>query len=186
MSIIAEVIGTAFGPGFMVPVVCLPSHFMMIVRSRFCLPTSYSPYHVPVSGCPSCAAIGAARAMTTRTNSARMRHLRNEEPCVVDLFLAAEHQLGPLVELLADVLEQLVTRSPAQCEVGRGPRLRVRTRVVDRRLILQRVHVGTRDSLGELQLRGVRRAARVHPELLVQSARFDDQRVAFPVADRIP
>ena len=35
MSMTADVIGRAFGPGLISPVTLRPSHFMMTVRSRF-------------------------------------------------------------------------------------------------------------------------------------------------------
>jgi hypothetical protein len=38
MFMTAEVIGLASGPGLIDPVTARPSHFMMTVRSRFCVP----------------------------------------------------------------------------------------------------------------------------------------------------
>src|SRR5687768_10773529 len=109
----------------------------------------------------------------------------NEEARVVDVFLASEHHLGTLVVLLTDVLEELGIRAPVEIEVTGRPRLRVGARIVDRHLIAHRVLVDAGEALDELQVRGVRCAAGVDPELLVQTARFDDQGVALPLADRV-
>src|SRR5687768_7741445 len=112
--------------------------------------------------------------------------LGDKEARVIHVFLAPEHHLGSLVVLLTDVFEQLGVRPPAQVEYVRRPRLRVGAGVVDRHLILHLVHVGPREPLRELELRRMRCAAGIDPELLVQAARFDDEGVAVPFADRVP
>ena len=45
---------------------------------------------------------------------------------------------------------------------------------------------GTREPFGELQLVGMRCSPGVHPEFFIQSDGFDDERIAFPVADGVP
>src|SRR5687768_17510540 len=89
-----------------------------------------------------------------------------------------------VVLLLADVLEQLRAVLPAQVHGG-GPRLRIRAGIVGRQLITHPGQVGSSDPFDRVQLFGMRRGAAIHPEALVEALGIDDQRVAFPPADRM-
>src|SRR5215218_7088429 len=59
---------------------------------------------------------------------------RNEVAAAIDLLVFTDHQLGGVVGLLADVLEQLGIFLPAQAQGGGGPRRGVGARIVDRDL----------------------------------------------------
>ena len=47
------------------------------------------------------------------------------------------------------------------------------------------IHVGARVALDRMQFLGVRRPAEIEPELVVEADRVDDERVAFPMANRV-
>src|SRR5256885_16874428 len=67
---------------------------------------------------------------------------------------------------------------------ARRPRARVRAGIVYRQIVLERIEVRTREFLNQLQLISMRQPAVGEPEILVEPARVDDQRVAFPLGDR--
>src|SRR5262245_61783484 len=75
--------------------------------------------------------------------------LRNKEFRVIDLRLAAQHQFGTMVVVLANVFEWVDVGSPSHREYLRAPWGRVCAWIIDRRLILQRVHIGPREAFGE-------------------------------------
>src|SRR5262245_29709457 len=164
--------GTAPGPGFTIPVVFDPSHFSTTVRSlRLAGAEPKSPYQVPVNGCPSWAIADTvkirtvAKRKTKRTDFIPTPPLRNKEFRVVDLGLAAEHQLGTVVIVLAYVFKWVEVGTPPHGENGCRPRRCIGSGIIDRRLILQRIHVRTSEALREFEFFGVRRSSRVEPEL---------------------
>src|SRR5206468_3786915 len=80
-SSVAVLKGTASGPGSIIPPIALPSHVMTSVTSwRACGVGPQSPYHVPTSGCPSCADAGASdrRNATANSRQALLRLARPE------------------------------------------------------------------------------------------------------------
>src|SRR5262245_47339556 len=108
-----------------------------------------------------------AIARNKRTDFILHPTLRNEEFRVVDLGLAAQHQFRAVIVILTNVFEWIHIRRPSHGEYLRRPGLGVGAGIVDRRLILQGIHIRSREALGELELFRVRRATRVDPELLV-------------------
>ena len=68
---------------------------------------------------------------------------------------------------------------------GDSPRLAVRPGVIDHYLIVERIPVRTCDSLNGMKLLGMHVSTVIEPGLLVVANGIDDQRVAFPVADRM-
>src|SRR5258706_12514057 len=76
-----------------------------------------------------------------------------------------------------------LVRHPAERPAGR-PRPGIRAGVVHREVVLQRVVVGPRRLFNQLQLIGVRQAAVREPEIFVEAARVNRERVAIPLANR--
>src|SRR5688572_15763729 len=60
-----------------------------------------------------------------------------------------------------------------------------RARIVDRHDSRQLRELGPRPPLDGVQLLGVRRAAAIEPELVVEADGVDDERVAIPASDRV-
>src|SRR6188768_3044412 len=119
--------------------------------------------------------------------------LRAASRLLAGLWTRAEDRLAQIVReaiqvavvLLADVLGQLARRVP-----GDVPRHRERrgvgARVVDARLVVQRLLGRPRPLLGHLHQLGMRMTEVVEPAVLVEPARLDDQRVLIlPAADRV-
>jgi hypothetical protein len=103
----------------------------------------------------------------------------------VDLHTAAE-----LLVLVVDEPNRLLVDENALVD-AHGERLRVGLRVLDRHVDLQLSESRPPEALGELHLLAVRAAAHVEPPVVrsifstAEIVRLDDQRVAFPAADRI-
>src|SRR6185437_6497682 len=95
-----------------------------------------------------------------------------------------DHALRIAIVLLAQIVEGLVARRPAQVPSA-GPGRRVRTRIVHRCLVTELIEVRTREPFREMELTRVRHAFTRDPEPLVEPDGVDDQRVAFPVPDRV-
>src|SRR5262245_56339183 len=91
----------------------------------------------------------------------------------------ADRPLRPVV--LTKVHRQLLAADPTQIPAHR-PRFRVRARIVDRDLVVQRIEIRPREALRQAQQVRVRQPAVREPEILVESGRLDDERVAFPSA----
>src|SRR6185312_8765090 len=108
--------------------------------------------------------------------------------------LLGNRQPGGPALLLADVvlriliytheLTQLRVRHEAAVDDG-IERFRIGLRIVDRDLDLEVAEVQPADALGELRRARQRAAAHVEPAVIHQPRRFDDERVAVPVADRV-
>src|SRR5215471_15472798 len=124
------------------------------------------------------------RRTTTRGTTRARGSSRNDPPPTRHRFVGADHRLRRPVVVLADVLEEFSARAPPQKESS-GPRRGIGAGIVDGYLVLQRVEVGSREALDEVQLLGVGRALAIHPELRVEAHRVDDERVALPAADRM-
>src|SRR5215831_7879432 len=76
-----------------------------------------------------------------------------------------------------------LVRHPAEGPAGR-PRTRISAGIVHREVVLQRVVIGPRDLLDQLQLIGVWQTAIREPEVLIETARVGHERVAVPLRDR--
>ena len=63
--------------------------------------------------------------------------------------------------------------------------MRQRAGIFEDDVIEERAVVRARVALDDVELLGVRRAAAIEPELVVEADRIDDERVAFPVTDRV-
>ena len=66
-----------------------------------------------------------------------------------------------------------------------GERLRIDLRIVDRQLDLERPEIRPPNLLRHLGRVAHRAAPGVGPQIVAEAAGFDDERVAFPVSDRI-
>src|SRR5262249_37717722 len=97
---------------------------------------------------------------------------RSLQPVVIPLALGAE-----LVDELRIGLELL---REGDCEW-----LRVDLRIVDRDLNLERPEIRTSDLLRHLRDIAHRAAPRVNPQIVAEAPGLDDERVAFPMPDRI-
>ena len=102
----------------------------------------------------------------------------------VHRLLVAHHERRGVVGLLADVLEQLGPRFPAQVEIAL-PRRGIGAGIVDRHFVLDRVRIGAREAFQCPESFRVRVSAPVDPEALVETCGVDDQRIAFPPADGV-
>src|SRR5688572_19770675 len=71
---------------------------------------------------------------------------RDDRAVAVDRLVLADHQRGGVVLLLADILEKLRAVLPAQAEAAL-PGRRVRARVVDGELVVDRREIGSREAL---------------------------------------
>src|SRR5688572_897108 len=90
-----------------------------------------------------------------------------------------------LVVLLADVLRQLTAFPPRDVPCHRE-RPRVRARIGDRRLVVQRLFVRTRPPLDDFHLVGMRVPEVIQPAVLVEALVLNDERVGvLPTADRV-
>src|SRR5262245_37854829 len=115
-----------------------------------------SPYHVPVSGCPSWAMAEAAIIQAAASKKATRKNfinppLRYVKLRVIDLGLTAQHEFGAVVVILADVFKCVCVGLPSHRKHLRRPGLRVSAGIIDSGLILQRVHVRTSEAFGEFQ-----------------------------------
>src|SRR5580704_3295982 len=108
----------------------------------------------------------------------------NDRTGAVHRLLVAHHECGGIVGFLADVLEQLGPRFPAQIEIAL-PRRGVGAGVVNGHLVLDRVRIGAREAFEGPESLCVGVSAPVDPEALVETRGVDDQRVAFPPADGV-
>src|SRR5215475_581881 len=126
-----------------------------------------------------------ATIRANRANFIRILPLWDKEFRVVDFTLAAEHEFGAVVVLLADVFVRILVGLPAHHESRGRPRSCVSAGIIDRRLILQRIHIHACETLGHDQLGCVRRSTRIQPEFLVHTGCLDHEGVTLPVADRI-
>src|SRR5205809_3948360 len=109
---------------------------------------------------------------------------RDDRAAAIDGRPLADHQLVRVIGLLADVLEQLSVRLQKQNEPT-GEWCRVGSGIVDRQLVPQRVEVDARKPFERAKLGRVRQAAPIEPEAFVETNRVYDERVAFPVTDRM-
>src|SRR5262245_4516605 len=110
--------------------------------------------------------------------------LRQDPTGAIHEFLSPDHQLRCKVVVLADVLEQLLSRIPEKEEPA-GPWRRIRAGIIDRDLVLHGVGVGAREPFSQVQLFGGWKSVAVEPEILMEPYSVHDQRVAFPAADRM-
>src|SRR5688572_10143766 len=78
---------------------------------------------------------------------------------------------------------QLLPGDPAQLPTA-GPGPRERARILDGDLVLERVEVRPRKPLDQLQLVRVRNPAVGEPEVLVETPRVHDERIALPFSHR--
>src|SRR5262245_22211569 len=92
--------------------------------------------------------------------------------------------LGVPVVVLAKILRKILIGMPIDV-MSPAPDLRVRLRIIDRRFILQRVVVWTRDPLDQMESIGMRQPEARHPELFVEAHSVDHQRIAVPMADGV-
>jgi len=111
--------------------------------------------------------------------------LRNDLARPIDRLLRADHQRAREIVFLADVFEQFHAGLHEQ-EKASGPRRGVGAGVVNRDLVFDRIRVGASETLDEMKLVGRGEAVAVEPEALVETDRVDDERIAFPMADRMP
>src|SRR5262244_3885696 len=74
---------------------------------------------------------------------------------------------GVPIVVLAKILRKILFGMPIDV-MSPAPDPRVRLRIIDRRFILQRVVVRTRDPLNQMERIGMRQAEACHPELLVK------------------
>src|SRR5215510_343667 len=81
--------------------------------------------------------------------------------------------------VLAVVNRQLFSRNPLQIPTG-DPLPRVSAWIVDRDFVLHCVGVGSRESLDEMELLGVRKAAIRKPKPLVEAFGVDNKGTLFP------
>src|SRR5947207_12006322 len=87
-SSVAVLKGTASGPGSIVPPIALPSHVMMTVTScRAWGVGPQSPYHVPTSGCPSCADAAASETTNATRSEEHTSELQSHSDLVCRLLL---------------------------------------------------------------------------------------------------
>src|SRR5471030_1960856 len=95
---------TPCGPGFTVPVMALPSHFIS-TRTWTCLPADglQSPVQLPLSGCPNCAETGTAAARNTTKPTARLSGFRIDVSSFRGSVLYQETNLAPVVLRYAHV-----------------------------------------------------------------------------------
>src|SRR5262245_6013447 len=89
-----------------------------------------------------------------------------------------------LVILLARVFHHFPV-GPQRERPRVGPRLRERLRILDAYFPVDVAEIGPREALHEMELIAVRVADGVETRPAVEVDGVDDQRVAFPVADRI-
>src|SRR6185437_6871500 len=100
------------------------------------------------------------------------------------LALRADHARRIAVVFLAEIVEGLVARGPAQVPASR-PGLRVRAGIIERGFVLELIEIRARDVLDEMRLGGVGDPFAREPETLVEPNRVDHERVALPVTDRV-
>src|SRR2546427_536625 len=89
-----------------------------------------------------------------------------------------------LVVFLADVLHEFFSR-PQACGKVQLKRSGIRPGIIDSNLVDQRSHVLSRPAFDGVKLFRMRVAAKIEPELVIESDRVDHQRVAFPSPDRM-
>jgi hypothetical protein len=111
--------------------------------------------------------------------------LRNDLARPIDRLLRADHQRAREIVFLADVFEQFHAGLHEQEETT-GPRRGVGAGIVNRDLVFDRIRIGASETLAEMKLVGRGEAIAVEPEALVETDRVDDERIAFPMADRMP
>ena len=92
--------------------------------------------------------------------------------------------LDVLVVLVADVFHELPA-GPQRVRELHGERLRVSAGIVNRGHGLELADLRARVALDRAQLRRVRMAHEIEPEEIVEADGFDDERVTFPVPDRV-
>src|SRR5262245_37749846 len=95
-----------------------------------------------------------------------------------------EHLSHPDAVLLANVLLDFAVLVPDDIETDR-PRFRVSPRIVDGRLVPQRVEILSREAFDDVKKIGVGIADHIDPAALIEAHDVDDQGVAFPVPDRM-
>src|SRR5262245_36251021 len=131
-----------------------------------------------------CAWIDAAAQTAAITVSVATRTSGHRQRRAIDVSERADHELMREVLLLADVLEQL--RVGLEAKVHRAaPGLGVGARIINGHVAANLREIGTRELLDGVELIGVRRSTAINPEALVVANRIDDERVAFPPADRV-
>src|SRR4029434_10796925 len=98
--------------------------------------------------------------------------------------LLTNHMGQILVVLLTNALDQIRVwhESPRQLHV---PRFRIRHRVVDRHVDVDAPDVWPRETLDHPQRLGPWKAPHVEARLAILAYRFDDEGVAFPMADGV-
>src|SRR5262245_60766542 len=102
----------------------------------------------------------------------------------IDGFLGSDHHGCSLIAILTDIFRKLFIGSPTQKKAS-GPRARVRAGIINRDLDLHVGGIRTRKTLDEVKLVRMRRALALHPESFIETNGVDDQRLAFPMPDRV-
>ena len=92
--------------------------------------------------------------------------------------------LNVLVVLRADVFPKPGAFTEHQGCAGREW-LRKDLRILDSGFVLDGVVVDSRVALGDVQSFGMKDSARKNPSLVIESDDVDNERVAFPVSDRM-
>ena len=90
-----------------------------------------------------------------------------------------------LLVLVAHVLDQLGVWREPHLHIDR-PRLRIRLRIVECHVQLHVADIEAPEPLRDMQCLGVRTAGQVEPCPIVEPGAVHDERVALPVADRVP
>src|ERR1041385_3745152 len=108
----------------------------------------------------------------------------NERARAIHDFVLSDHERRRVVGFLADVFEQLRVGFPHEIRTSCNWS-RVRSRIVDGQLVAHRSEFGAREALDGVQAARVRQHAAILPEVLVEAHGVDDERVAFPPADRV-
>src|SRR4029453_3654074 len=129
--------------------------------------------------------LNTATSVSPRDARASNVRVRDKDPGSVDLHAASQ-----LLVLVKDELDWLLVRKNSLVDAD-GEGFRVRLWVLDREVYLEVTEGQAPDALGELRFVTVRTAVDVQPSILRAFFRtphvvcFDDERVAFPVADGV-
>src|SRR5919197_3426371 len=109
---------------------------------------------------------------------------RDDRAATIHRFLSTNHELRRMVVVLADIFKQFLARAPTK-DKARIPGRGVCAGIIDHYFVFQIVHIQTCEAFEKMELLRMRRSFAVHPEPLVKSHSIDDERVAFPAADRV-
>src|SRR6185436_2112147 len=164
----------------------VPIFSMRSCRRRTTLLRTIAP-PVPSISVPPTSAIGFAAGVAARSCDTQMTPtIARPITRLINFDLPSE-----LLVFIAFELNQLLIDDEPLIDANR-PWLRVRLRIVQRVVELQMIERRPADPLRHLCLLAVRAAVDVEPSVVravfgaAQIVRLDDQRVAFPVSDRVP